>query len=49
MKAKQINLVKQVKYVLFIAVLSLMACKQDKTESILEKADEIEVTAPKIN
>lgn len=49
MKTKQINLVKQVKYVLFIAVLSLMACKQDKTESMLEKADEIEVTAPKIN
>ena len=49
MKTKQINLVKQVKYVLLIAVLSLMACKQDKTESMPEKANEIEVSTPKIN
>ena len=49
MKTKQINLVKQVKYVLLIAVLSLMACKQDKTESMPEKADEIEISKPKIN
>lgn len=48
MKTMQFNSVKQIKYLLLIAVLGLLACKQDKTEASQETMAKTEVKAPKI-